>query len=90
MSNQEQKFPKGIIAFSPSDKAPSFVKAEIVMNVDEFSKWIKDNPDLIKTHAKYGRQLKFTLKESKDGKPYLEINNYVPKSNANNQTDELP
>lgn len=81
------KFMKGIMVFSPNVKAPDFVKAEIVINTDEFIKFIQDNPDIISKHDKYGNQVKLTMKSSRDGKLYLEINNYNAKKSQT--TDEF-
>lgn len=74
-NKKEGKFPKGIIVFSPNEKAPDFVKAEIIIGVEEFKEFLDETSDTVE-NEKYGEQLKLTLKESKEGKLYLQINDF--------------
>lgn len=68
------KFFDGINAFKPNEKAPDFVKAAISVAPSKFCKalktWTEENPD-----EKY---LKLDLKESKEGKYYLSVNDFKP------------
>ena len=69
-------FPKGILVFEPHAKAPDFVKAEIVINADEFTAFLAENSAYLSEHDKYGTQLKLTMQESKDGKLFLKVNTF--------------
>jgi len=62
-------FPNGIRAFKPNEKAPDFVKAEIVISKDDFKAWMLTE----------GNEIKLTLKESKKGTYYFAVNNYEKK-----------
>ena len=62
-------FPNGIRAFKPNEKAPDFVKAEIVISKDDFKAWMLTE----------GSEIKLTLKESKKGTYYLAVNKYEKK-----------
>ena len=59
-------FPNGIKAFKPNDKAPEFVKADILINKSELIQWLGDKDN----------EVKLTLKLSKGGTYYLEVNEY--------------
>lgn len=72
---KELIFPKGISVWEPHVKAPDFVKAEIVINTDEFMAFLSENPQLLTEHDKYGTQLRLTLQESK-GKLFLKVNTF--------------
>lgn len=72
----EPIFPKGVIVFEPHEKAPDFIIAEIVISPETLATFLDENSDLLHTHEKYGEQLKLTLKESKGGKLYLQVNDY--------------
>ena len=71
-----KKFVEGIIVFKKSEKAPDFVKAEIVINPRTLVDWIKANPEELTDNERFGKQLKLTLKEAKEGGLYLDLNNY--------------
>ena len=70
-------FPKGIIAFAPNSNAPDWVLGDVVINLDEFAQWVKDNPDLL-TNYKNQRQLKLSLTKGKENRPSLSVNTYKP------------
>lgn len=63
-------FPQGIRFFAPNENAPSFVKGNILINRDELVEWVMKQKDTVR----------LDLKESKEGKLYLSINNYEPKA----------
>lgn len=69
------KFFDGISAFKPNEKAPDFVKGTISVAPSKFCKalkaWVEENPD--------EQYLRLDLKESKDGKYYLSVNEFKPK-----------
>ena len=59
-------FPNGINAFKPNDKAPEFVKADILINKSELIRWLDDKDN----------EVKLTVKLSQKGTYYLEVNEY--------------
>ena len=59
--SETKQFPKGINYFKPHEKAPSFVLGSIIVNANEFYKWMQDNKHLLVEHEKYGKQFKFQL-----------------------------
>lgn len=61
-------FGEGIIFKRPRDGAPSFVKGNISVKVEEFIKFLN-------THTKNG-WVNLDLKESQGGKLYLELNTW--------------
>jgi hypothetical protein len=71
-------FPNGIRVFTPNEKAPDFVKADLVINRNELQDWLKTQQESIK----------LSLKASKKGGLYLEVNTFVPKTNG--ATDDIP
>ena len=54
-------FPKGLSFFAPRAGAPDFVKGSLIISPNELFAWLKENPDAITEHEKYGKQVKFTL-----------------------------
>lgn len=65
-------FVDGMRVFKPNDRAPSFVKAAIEINLDELKKWLA-NQD--------GEKVRVDMKESKNGNYYLAVNTFVPDPN---------
>lgn len=68
-------FPKGIMIFSPHENAPDFIKADIIIHPDKLFEWLGDNADLLQDVG-YGDQLRLTLKESKAGELYCDVNTF--------------
>lgn len=64
--NNKTVYPKGIRVFAPRDKAPEFVKGQIVIGLNELVKFCKDNPELLSEY-KGEKQLKLNLLSGKDG-----------------------
>lgn len=62
-------FVDGMRVFKPNDRAPSFVKAAIEINIDGLKKWLA-NQD--------GEKVRVDMKESKNGNYYLSVNTFVP------------
>lgn len=76
----DKKFPNGIRAFKPNEKAPSFVKAEIVITNEDLRAWL-----LLEKG-----EVKLTLKESQKGTYYLDVNTFEsnqPKSDIAKDSD---
>jgi len=68
----EAKFIDGLRAFAPRDNAPSFVKANLVVNVAELQAWL----------AQRSGEVRIDIKESRGGKYYASENDYKPSSEA--------
>lgn len=67
-----------IKTFKPHEKAPEFIKADVIINIDEFAQMVKSGEN-ISTYEKDGksiRQIKLQLLEAKDGGYYFQFNNY--------------
>lgn len=91
----ETKFVNGLFVNKPHVNAPDFVKAELSISVDRFVEWLKQQETTEKGYVKV------TLKESKGGKLYAELNSWVSEQKDNDipiadqtgsgdETDELP
>lgn len=68
-------FPKGIMIFSPHENAPDYIKADIIIHPDKLFEWLGDNADLLQDVG-YGDQLRLTLKESRAGELYCDVNTF--------------
>lgn len=75
MSNQNSVFADGVSAFNPHDNAPDFVKGTIVIAPRKLTEWLKANPDYMSEYNGQ-KQLRLTLKSSKDGKLYASVDTY--------------
>lgn len=65
-------FPQGIRYYAPHENAPDWVKGTIELTRDELLEWLH----------KQGDKIKLDIKESKEGKMYLAVNDYKPKQNV--------
>jgi hypothetical protein len=72
MSRQEPVWPSGLRVFQPHEKAPDFVKAEIVINCQEFEQFMKARHVM--------GTLKLTMKQGRSGALYCQLNTFVPQS----------
>jgi hypothetical protein len=73
---KDQKFPQGIFVKPPHPKAPDFIKYVVHIKVDEAIQGLKKAEN---------EWLNLDLKISKDGKPYLSVNNF-----KNSETSTAP
>jgi len=71
-------YPKGMRIFAPRNGAPEFVIGEMVVNLKEFSDFIK-SAEAQEYYSEYNgdKQLKFTLLKGDKG-PYVTVNTYKP------------
>lgn len=77
-----QKFPKGIRIFGPKPTAPSFVKGQIIITLDELNQFCNENKDLLSEYQGQS-QLKLSILEKKDGSGLnVVIDTYKPKSDV--------
>jgi hypothetical protein len=70
----EQKFIDGLKAFKPK---ADFIKAELVITLNDLVKFCKDHPEYL-TEYNGQKQIKVQVKESKNGTWYCALNEYDP------------
>lgn len=90
----DKKLVQGIRVFNPHANAPAFVKASIVITLNDLVKFGKDNPELL-TEYNGAKQLKLQMLESRDGKLYVAVDTYKPGATTQSQqvpdpTEQLP
>lgn len=71
---QDAIFAEGISVFSPRETAPEFVLGDVVIDVNAFVNWVKQN----QTYLGNDKKLRLSLKRSQNGKPYMDVNTYKP------------
>ena len=62
-------FPSGIYYYLPHDRAPEFVKGKLKIDVIKFKEYLRTIRD---------EQLLLDIKISKEGKPYLQVDEWKP------------
>lgn len=78
----DKKFIQGIRAFAPKK---DFIKAELVITLNELVQYCKDNPEVL-TEYNEQKQLKIQVKQSKDGKHYVDLNDWKPQEKKEEKT----
>ena len=73
---KEVIYPEGIRFFKPNAKAPDFVLAEGIINVDLLCDWLKNSEDLTREHEEYGKQIKVTIKQSDKNGVTMVVNTF--------------
>jgi hypothetical protein len=72
---QEIEFVDGLIVKAPNEKAPSFVKAQISIKVEDLGKWLREK-------YKAGNEwVNLDVKEAKSGRWYAAVSTFKPKEN---------
>jgi len=71
-------FVDGLNVYTPSDNAPDWIKANMVINPTKLVKWLQDNDDHLK-EGKHGLELRLEIKQSAQGKLYAAVDTYEPK-----------
>lgn len=74
---EKKIYPKGIMAFSKSEKQPDFVKGAIIITPDELVKWLRGDGAAHLVDSKFGKQLKLQITEY-EGKFSLSVDNWKP------------
>ena len=69
MNTEEKEFPQGIYFKLPNAKAPDFVKGSLSIKVQDAIHWLQQQQ---------GEWVNIDLKESRDGRPYSEVNRWEP------------
>jgi single-stranded DNA-binding protein len=83
-NNQPPKFIDGMRVFDPHERAPKWVKGELVVNCQEFENYMRANCDA-------QGELRISIKESKSDKLYLERNDWRPqRQNGYQQNNSQP
>jgi ribosomal protein S6 len=83
-------YPEGFRFFKPRETAPSFVKAEVKINIKEFSDFINSpNTKQYLSDYKGNAQLKLTLKENKEGVYYFEVDTFKPQAKQEAQAETV-
>lgn len=95
-------YPKGIRTFPKHEKAPDFILGSVIISLNEFFKWVKENPEL-QTEYDGNKQLKLTCMNKKGGGITFSVDTFKPEKKQeqkpsatphtdaiNNETDDLP
>lgn len=81
---KEPVFVDGMIFQDPNEKAPEWVKFDLVINAEKFADFLKNNFE----HLSAKGWLTITAKESKNtGKIYFEVNTWKPTPKETPQTN---
>jgi len=70
--NQDSTLPEGFFLKPPHDNAPGWIKGQIGIKVETAIEYLKK----VQNDKGY---VNLDLKESKNGKLYLDLNNFIPK-----------
>lgn len=79
-------FPDGISAYKPSERAPSFIKANITLDAKKLQAWLQTHPELRDSEGRVRLVLKESAKEG--NKWYLSVDTY--KADTATATDNAP
>ena len=74
-------FVDGLNVFTPSDNAPDWIKADMVINPTKLVKWLEQNDQYLK-EGKHGLEIRLQIKQSAQGKLYAAVDTYEPKLKA--------
>ena len=69
-------YPKGIRTFAPREEAPDFVLGTMIITLNDFITFAKENPDLL-TEYEGKKQLKCQMLSGDNG-PYLTVDTWKP------------
>jgi len=76
--SKEIIYAKGLRGFNKHEKSPDFVIGTVVVNIDEFVQFVKDN-EQYQTEYNGQKQLKLQItKSKKDGSPSFNIDTFKP------------
>ena len=76
--NREIKFVNGLRAFKPHTKAPPYVIANLVVNIEELKAWVNEQTE----------DLRLDLMESKSLTYYVKVNDFTPDSSKRQDVSE--
>ena len=76
--SREIKFVNGLRAFKPHHKAPPYVIANFVVNIEELKAWVNEQTE----------DLRLDLMESKSLTYYVKVNDFTPDSSKRQDVSE--
>ena len=74
----EQIYPKGIVTFAKNEKQPDFVIGTMIINLNAFFDWAKNDGKQYQTPYKDDKQIKFQI-TTYEGKPSISVDTFKPK-----------
>ena len=82
-------YPKGFRFFKPRETAPSFVKADVAINLKEFSEFVNSaETKQYLSEYKGSQQLKLTLKDGDNGL-YFQVDTFKPQAKQEAQAETV-
>ena len=79
----DKEFASGIYFNSPSDKAPDFVKGSLSVKPEAFISWLQSQKPNSKGYVR------MSIKESKNGRLYVELDTWEPKMPSETMKDDF-
>ena len=76
---KETIFCEGVRVFEPYENAPQFIKASVIITLNELVSFCKEN-SMYLTEYKGEKQLRLQLQESKSGSLYFAVDTFRPES----------
>jgi len=70
------KYPKGLFAKKPHEKAPQFIKGKLSIKRDEFINWLQTQDT---------EWVNFDVKEGQDGKYYVQVDTWKPNNGLSDE-----
>jgi hypothetical protein len=86
MDKPEKIFVDGMMFRNPNPQAPAFIKGDISVNVEKFKDFCVKNADYTSEKG----WLNITLKESRGGAMYFELNTWKPEKKESDKDWGLP
>lgn len=77
------KMVKGFFLKTPHENAPDWIKRNVSVNVSQFSEYLKE-------HENEKGFVNFDLKEAKSGHWYLELKDWKPTENTEQEEKQTP
>jgi len=81
----ESIYPKGIVTFAKNPKQPDFVLGSVIITIDDFIEWTKQNPNLL-TEYNGKKQLRLQCLTKKAGGISFTVDTYKPKEEPKKET----
>jgi outer membrane phospholipase A len=75
-----------MMCFKPNEKAPEYVKGKLIVSLNKFIQYCKENPDLLKDYMGE-KQLELDIMNGSKGL-YLQVNTY--RSEPKVEQEKLP
>jgi len=85
--SKEIIYAKGLRAFNKHEKSPDFVVGTVVVSIDEFTQFIKDN-EKYQTEYNGKKQLKLEVTKNRDGVLVYSINTYKKDAQPQSQAPQ--